>query len=158
MVPAHSIGAKTSYVENIASICSEKLVYEFLFTDLFPDGYNKNNAEDFLKFSRSGWSKECFNFFILSSDEQIVGCISIKNIDRNAGEVGYWVSSKHSGLATNALTQLCIIAKELGFKRLFAQTKVGNDRSNRVLENNQFHKDDSFLIDKKCARAFVKEL
>jgi len=159
-VPAPSVQTKNSYVEDIASICSERLVYEELFSELFPNGYTKKHADGFLEFCKSGWSKECFNFFILSNNDQISGCISIKNTERDAGEVGYWMSSKHSGLATNALSQLCLAAKDLGFKRLFAQTKSNNSRSIRVLKNNDFHKDNSFVKDRDigCESAFLRVL
>lgn len=159
LTPLNDLKVTESTIEDITAVCSEPLVYNGLLKELFPYGYTRDNAIGFVKHGKAGWDKnEHFVFLILTKDHRVVGCLSIKNNDLEAGEIGYWVSSKHNGLATNAVSNLCKMAKKIGFQRLFAQTKASNERSIRVLERNGFTRDDSFKRDQPCDQAYVRLL
>ena len=108
----------------------------------------------------SSWAKQThFVFFILNNSKQIVGAIDIKNKNLDAVEVGYWVSEKYSGLASNALEKLKLIAKNAGYKKLLAQTKANNKKSENVLLRNEFVENDAFKIDfERCDKVFIFEL
>ena len=85
--------------------------------------------------------------------------MDLKSNNINLCEIGYWFSEKHPGVATNAVGALLKIAKAAGFKKLFAQTKEGNDKSVNVLVRNDFVEDLSYLKpDSKCTRAFYIKL
>ena len=115
-------------------------------------------AKSFISWGKDGWKNGTyFLFLIFSEDDQVVGAIDIKSNNLEAGEVGYWVSSRYRGLATNVLAQIKIAGKQAGYKNLFAQTKKGNDKSVNVLLRNGFIEDNSYKGD-KCEKAFVCKL
>ena len=148
---------KDGYIDDIETVCNEPLIYQWIFRDIFPTGYKREHATGFVNFAVAGGKRgDHFIFLVRSKADHIVGCISIKNNDREAGEIGYWISGRHKGLATNGVAALCKVAKGLGFKRLFAQTKAGNERSELVLTRNGFVPDDFFKHDVTCERAFSK--
>ena len=58
------------------------------------------------------------------------------------------------GLALNAVAAIKDIAKQAGYKRLFAQTKANNMRSENVLIKNDFIGDDNFRKNSSCQKGF----
>ena len=146
--------------QKITEICNEEQIYHWLFKNIFPEGYPYKSAIDFISIAEQGWKNESnFIFFILHENGQFAGAMDLKTNNTNLCEVGYWFSEKHPGIATNSIGALLKIAKKAGFKKLFAQTKEGNDKSVNVLLRNQFVEDLSYLKpDSKCTRAFYYRL
>ena len=146
--------------QQITDICNEKLIYHWLFKSIFPEGYPYQSAVDFISLAEKGWKNEShFIFYILHENGQVAGAMDLKSNNINLCEIGYWFSEKHPGVATNAVGALLKIAEAAGFKKLFAQTKKGNDKSVNVLVRNHFVEDLSYLKqDSKCTRAFYVQL
>jgi RimJ/RimL family protein N-acetyltransferase len=90
----------------------------------------------------------------------VVGAIDIKSSDLDAGEIGYWASSEYPGYVTNAVVALSQLAKNAGFKSLFADTVPDNLPSQSVLRRAGFNHQG--LVDRKgkgvMYYSFVKEL
>ena len=66
--------------ERIAQVCSEPLIYNMLFKDLFKERpYTPQDAESFVKMAKDGW-KNLITFIFLIRDPQnrIVAAIDIK--------------------------------------------------------------------------------
>jgi RimJ/RimL family protein N-acetyltransferase/ribosomal protein S18 acetylase RimI-like enzyme len=159
LVPIDALDITDQVIDDITTTCQEPLIYQWIFRNIFPDGYKRDHAAGFINHAKEGWrKKECFIFLALDPSSRVVGCISIKNSDINAGEIGYWISAKHPGLATPGVGMLCNISKSMGFRRLFAQTKTDNERSQRVLEKNGFKVNQDFLRDSSCSSAFSLDL
>ena len=95
-----------------------------------------------------------FIFAIQSSNGEIAGAIDIKNEELDGGEIDYWIHKDHSGLALNAVAAIKDIAKQAGYKRLFAQMKANNMRSENVLIENDFIEDDNFRKNSSCQKGF----
>lgn len=70
---------------------------------------------------------------------EVQGLISLKQMDRNQSEVGYWIAPVHwnSGLASEALSAL-VQANPLGNATLFASVFQDNPASARVLTHCGF--------------------
>jgi len=139
--------------------CSKDPIYKWLFTKRFPEGYSLNNAKEFFLWAQASW-KQGAHFVYLITDQKgsIVGSIDIRSNNLPLAETGYWVSPNHSGLASNALAKLIEIAKEAGYKALFAQVEARNVRSIKVLERNGFSRDDSLKTNENCDQAYKKLL
>ena len=140
----------------ITSICNEPLVYSWVFNDLF-DGqpYPIEKAKEFIEKAKKEWSEnegfvffislleklfssKLSNLFIRNPEKEIVAAIDIKSPDLESAEIGYWASEKYPGLMTNAVLALCDIAKDAGFKSLWATTKMDNQKSMNVLKRAGF--------------------
>ncbi|MBT5095134.1 MAG: GNAT family N-acetyltransferase [Halobacteriovoraceae bacterium] len=161
LVSINSIDASNTIIEAIANICNESLIYDWLFKEnLKGQPYLPKKAIEFLNWGSNGWLKnEYFVFLLLDSEGSPVGAMDIKSADLAAGEVGYWCSSKHSGLTSNALKCLCQLAGTAGFKTVFAQTKAGNERSEKVLTRCGFQLNQDYLdLSSGCTSAFALDL
>jgi RimJ/RimL family protein N-acetyltransferase len=160
LVSSKVIEVKDGHISNIQKICNEPLVYKWLFTKRFPQGYTHIDAKEFISWANKGWdSGEYFVFFIVSSEDEIVGAMDIKSNKLDAAEIGYWVSESYPGLATNAVNELKGIAKEAGFLKLFAQTESANDKSNQLLLRTGFKADRNYLKSiEKCDQAYIIDL
>jgi RimJ/RimL family protein N-acetyltransferase len=156
-VAVRDLDVTDEHVESIYQVCNEENINKWLFR---ANEYTKEKAKGFLIWGKGGWSKGThFVFLILTPQaNEVVGAIDIKNTDLEAAEVGYWMSSKHRGLATNSLNLLKYIAKQAGYKKLFAQTKEGNDESVNVLKRCGFIENSDYNRDSSCSNAFVFEL
>jgi RimJ/RimL family protein N-acetyltransferase len=155
LIPVRDIEINQSHYESIFNICNENEIYKWLFS---PGEYTIDKAKGFLSWSKEGWkSGTHFVFLILTESNEIAGAMDIKSSDINAGEVGYWISSNHTGLASNSLGVLKSIAKQAGYKKLFAQTKNGNNKSENVLLRNKFIENKEYHRDSACSKAFVIE-
>lgn len=122
-------------LESIAAICSEDLIYDVLFKErLKGDPYLTENAKSFIAWAKEGWTKnEWFVFLIRDSKNNIVGAVDIKSANLENAEVGYWLSSKVTGVMANAVSALCSLAKSAGFKSLYGLTVLDNLKSQNVL-------------------------
>ena len=157
--PINSITAHPDRFQEIYKSCSIDPIYQWLFLKRFPDGYTVENAKEFFFWAQESWKKGThFVYLLTEMNGKIVGSIDIRSNNLNKAETGYWINSKHKGLATNAMAQIGIIAKSVGYKVLFAQVEKANTRSIKVLERNNFQRDDTFKTNKDCDWAFKKQL
>ena len=155
LFPLANMDPTPDQLQSIVEACSSEEIYKWLFKEIFPQGYTLQNASDFIDWAREGWQRgNFFVFAIQSSNGEIAGAIDIKNEDLDGGEIGYWIHKDHSGLASNAVAAIKNIAKQAGYKRLFAQTKANNTRSENVLIKNSFIEDDSFRKNPSCQKRF----
>lgn len=81
--------------------------------------------------------------FVIVADGEVVGHISVKNVDRERGdaEVGYWVGRPFwgHGYASEALRLVTAFAfGELGLRRVYAHVLASNPASAWVLEKVGF--------------------
>lgn len=147
-------------LESIFETCNEPHIYNWLFKESKPQGYQRKDAADFLKWGAEGWKKNAYFLFLMVSDkEEIVGAIDIKGNEIEAGEIGYWISQRHRGLGTSAVEALKIAAKDAGFKQLYAQVKSGNASSTTILKRNGFE-ENSYYLDPEdsCDFAYLCKL
>ena len=155
LVSSKDLNPTNEQLESMVQACNSIEIFKWLFSEMCPNGYTKENAIGFLKWARQGWlDNSHFVFLILSDDDKIVGAIDIKSNNLEAGEIGYWVHQDHSGLASNAVAKIIEIAKLAGYKTLFAQTKKGNEKSNQVLIRNLFEVTEKYKDDSCCDNAF----
>lgn len=70
---------------------------------------------------------------------EVLGIISLKKMDRDQSEVGYWIAPGYwnTGLASEAVAAL-VAANPLGNTAMFASVFQDNPGSARVLTNNGF--------------------
>lgn len=123
-------------IKRITSICSEDLVYKTLFKDIekFSNGYVEEHAKGFVEFAKDGWrTNSSFVFLIRDAQNTILAAIDIKTNNREAGEVGYWATSEKPGVMTAGLKKLIEIARNAGYKKLFALVKITNSKSSALI-------------------------
>jgi len=140
LVPSTFINPDKDIILSIEKVCNEPLIYKQLFKSRCKDQpYSTKNAEDFLRWAKEGFLKKShYVFFILDSMSLPIGAIDIKSNDKDNAEIGYWLSTFHSGLMTNAVKELCHQAKALGFKSLYGLCEEGNYKSKSVLKRVDF--------------------
>lgn len=155
---ALDINASKKYLDSMESCYCEESIKKHLLSSK-SSSFSEKDAKEMILTAQMGWSTgKFFTFFIVSSKNEIVGAIEIKNNLLKYSEIDYWVSSKHSGLATNALRVVIEAAKRAGYKKLFAQTESCNTKSVDVLRRNSFEADYHFLSRKDCDDAFFVNL
>ncbi len=113
-------------------------------TTLIPHPYPEDGAvrfiEDVVLPDRAAGSEYAF---VIVVDGEVVGHISIKNVDgeRGEAEVGYWIGRPYwgRGYASEAVRQIVAFAfEERGLRRLYAHVLAHNPASGRVLEKCGF--------------------
>ncbi len=147
-------------LETIVNICNEKLIYNRLFKERFNgEIYSLVHAERFSTWAREGWQRnEWFMFLIRNSEKRIIGAIDIKSAMMDEAEIGYWASSGSPGIMTNTAIELCHVAKEAGYLRLYALIARDNEKSIRVVLKAQFVQDGEVERDGKHYLKFTKTL
>lgn len=151
MKRADKVSQTDEVLESIRKACNEPLIYDWLFKESKPNGYKLEDARGFLDRAIDGWKKKThFVFLIMKNENEVVGALDIKSAELSKGEIGYWISEEHKGLGTYAVNILKMLAKKAGYKCLFAQVMQGNNRSIKILKNNQFFSDHKFLADNDC--------
>jgi len=127
-------------LEQIVSICNEDFVYKMLFSDLFKGRpYKYKDAQFFINKAQTGWeNNNAFVFFVRDEEHNLVAAIDIKSAGLEGAEIGYWASKEYPGIMTQAVKKLCEIAKEAGYKKLWATTKLENQKSQNVLTRAGF--------------------
>ena len=159
-----SIDSNKSYdnsdFDTIASICGQKLVYDFLFKERFKGRpYTQEDAKGFISWAQEGWRKnEYFVFLIRNSKSEIVAAVDIKSNNLKSAEMGYWSSSETPGVMTNTVVSLCNVAKKAGFCELFGLTVVDNIRSQNVLNRAGFINEGHLEREGKSYIKFTKSL
>ncbi len=139
----------------IHSIKTERLLLEALGTEHFPALYevskNPNSIEDyqraspdhayFLRWAREAMDENTMSWVILTEDN-ICGLVSLENIMEPVGELGYFVAEDHQnrGFGSEAIKAvLNHIPSVLGHMRAIqAQVTASNIASGKVLEKNGF--------------------
>ncbi|MCL5017315.1 MAG: GNAT family N-acetyltransferase [Patescibacteria group bacterium] len=129
-------------IKKITKICSQKNAYDILFKKrLNGKPYTEEDARSFVKWIKGGWNDQThFVFIVRKQDSEIIGAIDIKSRDLNRAEIGYWADENYRGFMTNAVVELCSLAKGVGYAKLFAGVLARNSRSIGVLERAGFKK------------------
>ena len=142
-VRADAFVPQNKTAEQIASICGHPSVYNAIFFEAFKGKpYTSESARFFIQMIQEGWkSGAAFHFLVITADHEVIGTVGIKSHDAGAGEIGYWTSPLHSGIASKALEMLCAEAAQAGINSLYAYVKPNNSASIRVLEKNSFERD-----------------
>lgn len=130
-------------IEQITKVCNEELIYKICFKDKFlhhHKTYSIDDAKNFIKYAKEGWkNNDIFTFIIRNPMNQIVGALDIKSSNLLTSEIGYWLSCNATGVMTNAVLILLNIAKESGYKSLYALTILNNTKSQNVLLRTGFN-------------------
>ena len=124
----------------VAAVCNEPLVYDRLFRARRQGRpYAATESEDFLLWAAAGWRDGThFVFLLLDDEEQVVGALDVKSPEREAAEVGYWLSAAHRGIMTSALLAMLDAARMAGFVRVWARPDADNTRSLALLDRAGF--------------------
>jgi len=119
---------------DLTAACNEPLIYDWLFRERCGgQPYSDADAAAFLAWLRAGWRDGTHFVFALQSPcGRTVGALDIKSADTDAAEVGYWLSARHSGLMTLAVQALEDVARQAGYRSLYARVRPGNARSLNV--------------------------
>ena len=113
-------------------------------TTLIPHPYPEEGAvrfiEDVVLPDRAAGKEHAF---VIVVDGEVVGHISIKNVDTERGEAetGYWIGRPYwgRGYASEAVRMIVAFAfEEVGLQRLYAHVLAHNPASRRVLEKAGF--------------------
>ncbi|HTK03360.1 MAG TPA: GNAT family N-acetyltransferase [Alphaproteobacteria bacterium] len=149
-----------SDLEIIAKICSEELIYKVLFKEKFEGKpYTLESAKWFINWAKEGWDKnEWFVFLIRNPENKIVGAVDIKSNNLESAEIGYWMTNEVKGLMTNAVIELCNIAKSAGYKSLYGLTVLDNKNSQGVLVRAGFTNEGEIEKEGKEYLKFTKVL
>lgn len=144
VVPLHEIEPSAKHLENIQSICNEPLVYKWCFQELCnSEPYPQELASDWLSWAKSGWNEDThYVYVVLEENGTITAACDIKSSNRERAEIGYWCSSNHRGIMTNAALAIIDLAREAGFRCLFADIHPDNHRSLAVIKRCGFSKAD----------------
>lgn len=136
----NSFSITRSQIESIVAACNEELIYRFLFQhSLQGRPYNNEDAREFITWAQKGWEdKSHFVFIILDSDNNVIGCIDISSNDIEHSPIGYWVTNRVKGIMTNAVKSLIKIARNAGYKYLYAMVEPANIKSSSLLKRTGF--------------------
>ncbi len=147
-------------VSRIADICSQDEIYNILFKHIFKGAsYTQESAKVFISRIEQGWKDNNFFVFITrKTNDEIVGAMDIKSANLDNAEVGYWADKNSGGFVTNQLKELVSIARQAGYKKLFADVRVGNEKSRNVLERAGFTKKGEKQVEDRQYEVFEKTL
>ena len=129
-----------NHIEIITSACNEELIYRFLFrSGLQGRKYTARDANEFIKWARKGWRDGThFVFLILDADADPIGCIDISSNETEHAPIGYWITSRVKGIMGNVINCLTGIAREAGYRNLYAVVEPVNVRSSNLLKRTGF--------------------
>jgi RimJ/RimL family protein N-acetyltransferase len=144
----------------IAIICNEPLIYHRLFHKrLGGQPYSLAKAQGFLRWAKQGWrDRSWFVFLLRDSNDQVVGAIDIKSTHTEGAEIGYWASATSPGVMTNAVFELCDVAREAGYRQLFALIAPDNVQSLGVVSRAGFVQTEDLTRDGTRYRQFARSL
>jgi RimJ/RimL family protein N-acetyltransferase len=145
---------------SLVTICNQPLIYQRLFRKSLGDQpYSLAQAQGFRRWAQQGWrDRSWFVFLLRDSHDQIVGAIDIKSDNTEGAEVGYWASATSPGVMTNAVLQLCEVAREAGYRRLFALIAPDNVQSLGVVSRAGFVQTEDATRDGTYYRQFARSL
>ena len=143
-------------IRQIAAICSQKNIYDRLFKPrLNGQPYTLESARDLIRWARKGWlEKTHFVFLVKDIKDEIVGCLDIKSPDLNEAPIGYWASEHARGFMTNAVLALCKVARNAGYRSLYALAAPDNQKSIGVLRRAGFQ--EKGMVNNKDGKERVK--
>ena len=129
-----------SDLKTITEICNEELVYRFLFQDrLKGKAYEINDARKFIIWAKECWKKEISYFFLIRDwNNAIVACTDIGSSSLKEAPIGYWATMNSPGVMTNAVKHLSTIARNAGYKKLYALVEPVNIKSIGVVQRAGF--------------------
>ena len=144
LVPLHELPPTKERLEEVRTICNEPLIYQWCFKDLCKGGpYPEELALDWFQWAKSGWEEDShYVYAILAADDKIAAACDIKSSNKEHAEIGYWASSSHGGIMSNAVTSLIGLAKSAGFINLFADIHPENHKSLAVIRRCKFTQTD----------------
>ncbi|MFA7252239.1 MAG: GNAT family N-acetyltransferase [Candidatus Paceibacterota bacterium] len=147
-------------IKKIVEICNRPNTYDILFKKMCAGKpYTEENAKAFTNYAKGGWEKQTnFVFIIRKADSEIIGAIDIKSPNTERAEIGYWSDENYSGFMTNTVNELLSLAKEGGFKKLFAGVLARNSKSVGVLERSGFIKTKEDIKDDEAHFEYEKPL
>ena len=143
LVRGDSIEPLPAHVSEITSICNEPAVYTRLFRErLEGRAYPEQSAVDWLAHASRGWREGShFVFVVATKGGEVAAACEIMSSDTNWVEIGYWSSQTHRGVMTNALKEVCGLARRAAFRVLYARINNDNTRSAAVVEPAGFKLD-----------------
>lgn len=128
-----------SDLERMVKVCNEERIFRRLFKWKMPEGYKLQDANDFISRAKEGWKTNSrFVFLIRDPEDKISGVIDINSNNLESTRIGYFNSEENPSVMANALTEICKVAWEAGYKEIFATPKKDNLRSQYVLRNTGF--------------------
>lgn len=144
----------------IVAICNEPLIYQRLFRKrLGGQPYSLAEARGFLRWAQQGWrDRSWFVFLLRDSHTQVAAAIDIKSVHTEGAEIGYWASATRPGIMTNAVLQLCDVAREAGYRRLFALIAPDNTQSLGVVRRAGFVQAEDVMRDDTHYQQFARDL
>ena len=97
-------------------------------------------AEEWISTHQENWnSKTGFVYAMtLTSTKQLVGAISLQDIDGSQGELGYWIGEPYWGrgyCTESARTLLQFSFEKLNLSKIHAEHLTTNPASGKVMEN-----------------------
>lgn len=144
----------------IATICNEPLIYHRLFSKMLgSQPYSLAKAQGFVRWAQQGWrDRTWFVFLLRDATDQIIAAVDIKSADTEGAEIGYWASAASPGIMTNAVLQLCEVARDAGYRRLFALIDPDNAQSLGVVRGAGFIQTEDVARDGTHYRQFARSL
>ena len=124
----------------IVKRCNEPLIYKYIFKDALEGRpYAIADASIFVDWAKRGWREHRhFVFLIKNPGGKIAGCIGIDSDILTASAIGYWMTGTVRGVMTNVLSCLADIARDAGYRKLFALVEPDNSKSSQLLERVEF--------------------
>jgi len=111
--------------------------------DYFPHPYSRQDALDFINFTKQKKRIEDFAIVIDNQAVGMAGYVPGTDIERLNAEVGYWIGEEYwgKGIMSSVVKDVInYIFEKTEFIRLFAPVFEFNKASMKVLEKNGFNK------------------
>lgn len=148
-------GDEKSIINNI----NDRDIYKYTLRIPYP--YKPKNAKQWIAKCRklAKKKKKTEINFAIDIKSNVIGGISLMNIENHKAEIGYWIGKKYwsRGIATEAVRLVTGFGfKKLGLRRIYAAIFIKNKSSARVLEKNnykceglmkKYHQKDGRLLD-----------
>lgn len=143
---ADSIAVNDTLVRQLTFLCNEPEIYDHLFRlRLQGARFTIFHGYELLSWAVDGWKTGDYQvFFLVDQEGDIVASVDVRTWQGwqqsrgDAREIGYWCSSFHSGLMTNALSQVLRWLGEEGVVEVHARVQSENERSRGVLRRSGF--------------------
>ncbi|KXK26668.1 MAG: hypothetical protein TR69_WS6001000678 [candidate division WS6 bacterium OLB20] len=137
----------TEQLKQIVTICNSEPNYSMLFKEKKgAKPYTAEDAAGFISWAQRGWSGSEYFVFLILEDGRIAGAVDIKSASKDASEIGYWSNPDRKGFMTAAVTDLCSIARSMGYQKLYALVRTHNSKSANVLERAGFVRDNESVV------------
>ncbi len=126
---------------NIAKLANNRRISRNTLAMPYP--YKLTDAKAWLRRSiKEAQAKDCdFVRFAIEINEQLVGCIELREIEWPKAELGYWLGQPYwgKGIMTKVVKEVANYGfKQFGLRRIQAKVFTFNPASKRVLEKAGF--------------------